>query len=99
MIFSSIFDIKILCKIPHPRFIFVSNLPSHINLTCPPPSLLLNILEFLGVSGVGGNLVAVQASRLSTALHQASQPGILPPDAPQGKCPNPCTTFFGKGKL
>ena len=49
-------------------------------------------------TGVGGNLVAVQASRLSTALHQASRPGVLPEDAVHG-CPNPCNTFFGKSKL
>jgi len=28
--------------------------------------------------GVGGNLVAVQASRMSTYLHQTSKLGILP---------------------
>ncbi len=49
-------------------------------------------------SGVGGNLVAVQASRLSTALHQASRPGELPDDAVHG-CPNPCSTFFSKGRF
>ena len=48
------------------------------------------------MSGVGGNLVAVQASRLSTALHKVSVPGVSPVNAVQG-CPNPCTTFFGKG--
>lgn len=48
------------------------------------------------VNGVGGNLVAVQASRLSTSLHQKSKPGVLPEEAVHG-CPNPCWTFFGKG--
>lgn len=48
------------------------------------------------MSGVGGNLVAVQASRLSTALHKVSVPGTLPVNAVHG-CPNPCTTFCGKG--
>nr|CAD7407241.1 unnamed protein product [Timema poppensis] len=33
------------------------------------------------INGVGGNLVSVQASRLSTALHQSSELGTLPPDA------------------
>lgn len=47
------------------------------------------------VNGVGGNLVAVQASRLATALHQASVPGILPVNAVHG-IPNPVSTFFGK---
>ncbi|KAK7871361.1 hypothetical protein R5R35_006072 [Gryllus longicercus] len=31
------------------------------------------------INGVGGNLVSVQASRLSTELHQHSEPGTLPP--------------------
>ena len=52
---------------------------------------------YLFYPGVGGNLVAVQASRLSTALHQASRPGVLPEDAVHG-CPNLCSTFFGKSK-
>jgi len=45
--------------------------------------------------GVGGNLVAVQASRLSTALHKVSTPGILPDNVVHG-CPSPITTFFSK---
>ena len=45
--------------------------------------------------GVGGNLVAVQASRLSTALHRSSTPGILPESAVHG-CPSPFSTFFSK---
>lgn len=48
------------------------------------------------INGVGGNLVAVQASRLSTALHQVSVPGTLPKNAVQG-CVNPLTMFCGKG--
>ena len=47
---------------------------------------------------MGGNLVAVQASRLSTALHQASRPGVLPEDAVHG-CPNLCSTFCGKSTI
>ena len=49
------------------------------------------------MSGVGGNLVAVQASRLSTALHRVSSPGVLPENAPRG-IPNPVKTFFSSGK-
>ncbi|KAK2168291.1 hypothetical protein LSH36_18g03047 [Paralvinella palmiformis] len=44
------------------------------------------------INGVGGNLVAVQASRLSTALHQVSKPGTLPPGSVHG-CPNLCSAF------
>ncbi|KAF2885690.1 hypothetical protein ILUMI_20463 [Ignelater luminosus] len=35
------------------------------------------------VNGVGGNLVSVQASRISTMLHKSSLPGILPPHTKQ----------------
>jgi len=48
------------------------------------------------INGVGGNLTAVQASRLSTALHLQGEPGTLPKDQ-DVKCANPCKTFFGKG--
>ncbi|XP_035750659.1 solute carrier family 41 member 3 isoform X5 [Egretta garzetta] len=43
--------------------------------------------------GVGGNLVAIQASRISTFLHFWSMPGVLPYKMRQN-WPNPCTTFF-----
>lgn len=48
------------------------------------------------LSGVGGNLVAVQASRLSTSLHFRAKPGELPEGAVQG-CPNPCRVFCNRG--
>lgn len=47
--------------------------------------------------GVAGNLVAVQASRISTYLHMNGLPIPEPNPAPQ-KCPTPCSTFFGSGK-
>lgn len=31
------------------------------------------------INGIGGNLVSVQASRISTTLHQTSLMGMLPP--------------------
>ncbi|ELK37216.1 Solute carrier family 41 member 1 [Myotis davidii] len=43
--------------------------------------------------GVGGNLVAVQASRISTFLHMNGMPGENSEQAPR-RCPSPCTTFF-----
>nr|XP_006628513.1 PREDICTED: solute carrier family 41 member 1 [Lepisosteus oculatus]XP_015198110.1 PREDICTED: solute carrier family 41 member 1 [Lepisosteus oculatus] len=46
------------------------------------------------INGVGGNLVAVQASRISTYLHMSGMPG-LEPSVPQRRCPTPCSTFFG----
>lgn len=48
------------------------------------------------LSGVGGNLVAIQASRISTFLHFWSMPGVLPYKMRQN-WPNPCTTFFSSG--
>lgn len=46
------------------------------------------------INGVGGNLVAVQASRISTYLHMNALPIGDPRPAPR-KCPTPCTSFFG----
>ncbi|XP_015284851.1 PREDICTED: solute carrier family 41 member 3 isoform X1 [Gekko japonicus] len=48
------------------------------------------------INGVGGNLVAIQASRISTFLHFWSMPGVLPYKMRQ-HWPNPCTTFFTSG--
>ncbi|XP_020503004.2 solute carrier family 41 member 3 isoform X1 [Labrus bergylta] len=44
------------------------------------------------INGVGGNLVAIQASRMSTYLHYWSVPGVLPSET-SGNCPGPCATF------
>ncbi|KAK7499903.1 hypothetical protein BaRGS_00008751 [Batillaria attramentaria] len=46
------------------------------------------------INGVGGNLVAVQASRISTYLHRRGRPGEMPPGISKG-CANPFTFFFG----
>lgn len=43
------------------------------------------------INGVGGNLVAVQASRISTDLHTKSTLGKLPDNMPI--CISPCTAF------
>ncbi|XP_036415836.1 solute carrier family 41 member 1 [Colossoma macropomum] len=48
------------------------------------------------INGVAGNLVAVQASRISTYLHMNGLPISEPNPSPQ-KCPTPCSTFFGSG--
>jgi solute carrier family 41 len=47
------------------------------------------------INGVGGNLVAVQASRISTYLHQRSCLGILPDKDSSLLCVNPFSTFLG----
>uniref|UniRef100_A0A8C9W3A2 Solute carrier family 41 member n=1 Tax=Scleropages formosus TaxID=113540 RepID=A0A8C9W3A2_SCLFO len=46
------------------------------------------------INGVAGNLVAVQASRISTYLHMTALP-MVEPNPPPRKCPTPCSTFFG----
>ncbi|KAM4721205.1 solute carrier family 41 member 1-like [Rhinophrynus dorsalis] len=48
------------------------------------------------INGVAGNLVGIQASRISTFLHFWSMPGVLPYKMRQ-HWPNPCTTFFSSG--
>ncbi|GAB6029415.1 hypothetical protein CHUAL_005174 [Chamberlinius hualienensis] len=47
------------------------------------------------INGVGGNLVAIHASRISTSLHKSSEPGCLPPSHSR-ICIDPCSAFFGK---
>lgn len=47
------------------------------------------------INGVGGNLVAVQASRISTYFHQRSKLGTLPNNSNKS-CINPFSAFFGK---
>lgn len=48
----------------------------------------------LVINGVGGNLVAVQASRISTELHRTGQPGYLP--SHMQVCISPCSAFCDK---
>ncbi|XP_034251993.1 solute carrier family 41 member 1-like [Thrips palmi] len=48
------------------------------------------------INGVGGNLVAVQASRISTSLHQRGHPGYFPPGTP-ALCLSPFAAFCGSG--
>ncbi|XP_069694265.1 solute carrier family 41 member 1 [Periplaneta americana] len=44
------------------------------------------------INGIGGNLVSVQASRISTMLHQTSLPGIIPPHSTL--CVTPWAALF-----
>jgi solute carrier family 41 len=48
------------------------------------------------VNGVGGNLVAIFASRLSTALHRSGSQGSVVSWAPAKWHMYPFHTFFGK---
>jgi hypothetical protein len=54
------------------------------------------------MTGVGGNLVAIQASRLSTALHQQGKPGEFRDDTQYYTstiCPNPYRVFCSNSML
>lgn len=47
------------------------------------------------INGVGGNLVAIMASRLSTSIHRSSIKGEYPTWAPKSIFSYPYQTFFG----
>lgn len=49
------------------------------------------------INGIGGNLVSVQASKISTMLHQSSIIGIIPPHA--SICETPWRALFKGGTL
>lgn len=48
------------------------------------------------INGVGGNLVSVQASRISTMLHKSSLPNMIPPHTKMYAAP--WTALFKGGK-
>lgn len=48
------------------------------------------------INGIGGNLVSVQASKISTMLHQSSILGIVPPHA--SICESPWRALFRGGE-
>ncbi|KAI3371527.1 hypothetical protein L3Q82_024116, partial [Scortum barcoo] len=47
------------------------------------------------INGIGGNLVSIQSSRISTNLHLNYSPGEVPEN--RQCCYNPCRTFFDSG--
>ena len=47
------------------------------------------------INGVAGNLVGIQASRISTQLHKHAKPGVLPKEVAPINLFNPRVTFFG----
>ncbi|XP_060932485.1 solute carrier family 41 member 2 [Limanda limanda] len=59
------------------------------------PNLAGLIIYAPVINGIGGNLVSIQASRLSTYLHLNFPPGDLPEE--RRGCYNPLRTFFGSG--
>ncbi|KAM3833579.1 solute carrier family 41 member 2 isoform 1-T1 [Vipera latastei] len=66
-----------------------------LDTTVSDPNLVGIVVYTPVINGIGGNLVAIQASRISTYLHLHSVPGELPEEA-KG-CYYPCRTFFGTG--
>ncbi|VDO32572.1 unnamed protein product [Heligmosomoides polygyrus] len=50
------------------------------------------------INGVGGNLAAVQASRLSTFFHKTATPGELPFEWPIQRFYSVKRAFFSKGE-
>ncbi|CAF98255.1 unnamed protein product, partial [Tetraodon nigroviridis] len=61
--------------------------------TVSDPNLAGIIVYAPIINGVGGSLVSVQSSRISTRLHLNYPPGEVPAD--RTKCYNPCSIFFG----
>ncbi|XP_037016532.2 solute carrier family 41 member 2 [Artibeus jamaicensis] len=66
-----------------------------LDTTVSDPNLVGIVVYTPVINGIGGNLVAIQASRISTYLHLHSVPGELP-EEPKG-CYCPFRTFFGPG--
>ncbi|XP_032766462.1 solute carrier family 41 member 2 [Rattus rattus] len=66
-----------------------------LDTTVSDPNLVGIVVYTPVINGIGGNLVAIQASRISTYLHLHSLPGELP-EEPKG-CSYPFRTFFGSG--
>ncbi|KAF7240641.1 Solute carrier family 41 member 2 [Varanus komodoensis] len=66
-----------------------------LDTTVSDPNLAGIVVYTPVINGIGGNLVAIQASRISTYLHLHSVPGELPEEA-KG-CYYPCRTYCGTG--
>ncbi|MEQ2263350.1 hypothetical protein XENORESO_006545 [Xenotaenia resolanae] len=66
-----------------------------LDKTVSDPNLIGIVVYAPVINGVGGNLVSIQSSRISTHLHLNYSPGELP-EGPRS-CFNPCYTFFGSG--
>ncbi|XP_026219064.1 solute carrier family 41 member 2 [Anabas testudineus] len=66
-----------------------------LDKTVSDPNLAGIVVYNPVVNGIGGNLVAIQSSRISTHLHLHCAPGEVP-DKAKG-CYYPCRTFCGIG--
>ncbi|CAM4562601.1 hypothetical protein PO909_028685 [Leuciscus waleckii] len=75
---------------------FISSIGGLIlDKTVSDPNLAGIVVYTPVINGIGGNLVAIQSSRISTYLHIHSTPGEVPEEA-KG-CYLPCRTFCGSG--
>ncbi|XP_037616720.1 solute carrier family 41 member 2 [Sebastes umbrosus] len=75
---------------------FISSIGGLIlDKTVSDPNLAGIVVYTPVINGIGGNLVAIQASRISTHLHFHCAPGEVPDEA-KG-CYYPCRTFWGSG--
>ncbi|KAK7129734.1 hypothetical protein R3I94_009323 [Phoxinus phoxinus] len=75
---------------------FISSIGGLIlDKTVSDPNLAGIVVYTPVINGIGGNLVAIQSSRISTFLHFHSTPGEVPDEA-KG-CYVPCRTFCGSG--
>ncbi|KAL6107076.1 slc41a2 [Pungitius sinensis] len=66
-----------------------------LDKTVSNPNLAGIIVYAPVINGIGGNLVSIQSSRISTHLHLNFSPGEVPED--RKGCYSPCRTFFGSG--
>ncbi|XP_061662109.1 solute carrier family 41 member 2 isoform X1 [Syngnathoides biaculeatus] len=66
-----------------------------LDKTVSDPNLAGIVVYTPVINGIGGNLVAIQSSRISTFLHFHCAPGEVPDEA-KG-CYYPCRTFSGTG--
>ncbi|XP_047452719.1 solute carrier family 41 member 2 [Mugil cephalus] len=66
-----------------------------LDKTVSEPNLAGIIVYAPVINGIGGNLVSIQSSRISTNLHLNYSPGELPEG--RKSCNNPCQAFFGSG--
>ncbi|XP_013881984.1 solute carrier family 41 member 2 [Austrofundulus limnaeus] len=75
---------------------FISSIGGLIlDKTVSDPNLAGIVVYSPVINGIGGNLVAIQSSRISTHLHLHCAPGEVPDEA-KG-CYYPCRTFCGTG--
>uniref|UniRef100_A0A8C7URZ4 Solute carrier family 41 member n=1 Tax=Oncorhynchus mykiss TaxID=8022 RepID=A0A8C7URZ4_ONCMY len=66
-----------------------------LDTTVSDPNMVGMIVYTPVMNGIGGNLVAIQSSRIATDLYHHCPPRQVPED--RRSCYNPCRTFCGSG--